>query len=169
MIISLACLMISSMHSERALVVNRFKVNLTKQRKLVFDNDKIVATILMDLRKAFDCLPHKLLISKLYAYGFNLNACMFIATYLTSRKMRIKHHGAKSGWSVMTKGVPQGSVMEPVIFNIFSNDLHFVVQCYIYNFADDNTIAENEKDLEVLLRELSDKTGIVCNGLMTTQ
>ncbi len=114
----------------------------------------------MDLSKAFDCLPHKLLISKLYAYGSNLNAYMFIATYITSRKMRIKHHGARSDWSVMTKGVPQGSVVGPVIFNIFINDLLFVVQCYIYNFADDNTIAEIEMDLEVLLRELSDKAGI---------
>ncbi len=96
----------------------------------------------MDLSKAFDCLPHKLLISKLYAYGFNLNAYMFIATFLTSRTMRIKHHGTKSDWSVMTKGVPQGSVMGPVIFNIFINDLLFVVQCNFYNFADNNTIAE---------------------------
>ncbi len=46
--------------------------------------------------------------------------------------------------------------MGPVIFNIFINDMLFVVQCYIYNFADDNTIAE----IEVLLRELSDKAGI---------
>ncbi len=46
-------------------------VNVTEQWKLALDNDKIVGTILMDLSKAFDCLPYKLLISKLYAYGFN--------------------------------------------------------------------------------------------------
>ncbi len=60
----------------------------------------------------------------------------------------------------MTKGVPQGSLMGPVIFNMFINDLLFVVQCYIYNFADDNTIVEIDIDLEVLLREHSDKVGI---------
>ncbi len=109
----------------------------------------------MDLIKAFDCLPNKLLISKLYAYGFNLNACMFIATYLTSKKMRIKHHGAKSYCSVMTKGVPQGSVMRPVIFNIFINGLLLLLNVIFI------TIAETEKDLEVLLRELSVKA-VIC-------
>ncbi len=74
--------------------------------------------------------------------------------------MRIKLHGAKSDWNIITNGVPQVSVMGSVIFNIFINDLLFIVQCYIYNFADDNCIAEIEMDLEVLLRELSDKAGI---------
>ncbi len=102
MIISLAYL-ISAFR--KGIGCEQVLVNVTEQWKLALDNDKIVGTILMNLNKAFDCMLHKLLISKLYVYGFNLNTCKFIATYLTSRKMRIKHHVAKSDWSVMTKCV----------------------------------------------------------------
>ena len=135
-------------------------VKVTEQWKNALDNGMIVGTVLMDLSKAFDCLPHKLLISKLYAYGFSISACRFIASYLTDRKMRVKHFGSKSQWSIITKGIPQGSIMGPVIFNIFINDLLTIVQCNIYNYADDNTIAQIEMDLNILMSELENKAGI---------
>ncbi len=74
-------------------------MNVTEQWKNAMDNDQIVGTILMDLSKAFDCLPHQLFISKLDAYGYSQNACMLVA-----RKQRVKHYGNKSEWTIMKKG-----------------------------------------------------------------
>ena len=116
-------------------------MNATDEWKLALDSQQCVGTILMDFSKAFDCLPHKLMISKLHAYGFDLSACTLIATYLSNRLQRVKHYGAKSDWYVLGKGVPQGSILGPLIFNIFLNDLLWGIEGRIYNYADDNTIA----------------------------
>jgi hypothetical protein len=104
----------------------------------------------MDLSKAFDSLPHKLFISKLHAYGVTLNSCVLMASYLTNRQQRVKHHGVKSDWYTLKKGVPQGSILGPLIFNIFINDLLWNIEESIYNYADDNTIAVIGEDRDLV-------------------
>ena len=116
-------------------------INAVEDWKRALDQNKIVGSLFMDLSKAFDCLPHKLLISKLSAYGFSLDSCCLMASYLSGRKMRVKHYGFKSDWCQIIKGVPQGSVLGPTIYNIFVNDLLYDVGDYFYNYADDNSIA----------------------------
>jgi len=130
-------------------------VNVIEDWKHALDNNNIVASLLMDLSKAFDCLPHRLLVAKLRAYGFSIDACTLIASYLSSRKQRIKYHGVKSKWSVITKGVPQGSVLGPLIYNIFINDLLYDVQEHFYNYADDNTITVIGDNIDNVLDRLS--------------
>ena len=68
-------------------------INVIEDRKYALNCDKVVCTLLMDLSKAFVSLPHKLLISKLHAYGFTQQSCGFLASYLYSRKQRIKYYG----------------------------------------------------------------------------
>ena len=104
----------------------------------------------MDLWKAFDCLPHDILLSKLAAYG--LSSLSVLENYLTGRKQQIKLQGVVSGWQILQKGVPQGFIMGPLLFNIFINDIfYFIEHGTLYNYADDNTLSYAEKESSILI------------------
>ena len=111
------------------------------------DSSGLVGTILMDLSKAYDCLPHDLIIAKFEAYGFSKSGFSLLLYYLISRKQRVKIGSSYSIWNEIKRGVPQGSILGPLLFNAFTNDIFiFIEKTEIYNFADDNTIydcAEN--------------------------
>ena len=84
-------------------------------------------------------MPHKLIIAKLNAYGFNLPALNLIQNYLANRKQIIKINDSCSPWSDIVFGVPQGSILGPLLFNIFLSDLFLVVKDVNIAYADDNT------------------------------
>jgi hypothetical protein len=117
----------------------------TEEWKKALDNNDVVGCILMDLSKAFDLIPHDLLVSKLFAYGCTLNACQLIKSYLSNRQQRVKIDSNYSEWMTIKSGVPQGSLMGPVLFNVFINDLlvELSEHCTVYNYADDNSLSFN--------------------------
>ena len=81
--------------------------------KSSLDNGKNIGTIAVDLSKAFDSLPHGLLVAKLFAYGVELPACKLLCSYLYNRHQRVKIGDAKSDWLNIERGVPQGSIRGP--------------------------------------------------------
>ena len=88
-------------------------IRMIEEWRVKLDNDNIVGAVLMDLSKAFDCIPHDLLIPKLHAYGFDENALVLIYSYLKRRKQSVRINNTYSSFQTILSGVPQGSVRRP--------------------------------------------------------
>ena len=130
-------------------------LNMIRNWQKCLNNSEKIGAVLMDLSKAFDCLPHDLLIAKLQAYGFSMNSVRFLSSYLRSRKQRVKLGCTFSDWLKVLSGVPQGSVLGPILFNIFLNDIFYIsLSSTICNFADDNTLYVSDETLDGVLRQL---------------
>ena len=109
--------------------------------KKVLDKGGYICAIFMNISKAFDTLNHDLLIAKLGAYGFETDALRYMKSYLKNRKQRVGVNKIFSEWERITTGVLQDSILGPLLFNIFLNDLFlFVSNASLINYADDNSL-----------------------------
>ena len=115
----------------------------------------------MELSKAFDCLPHDLLIAKLAAYSVHEDLLMYIYYYLSNRKQCVRINDVYSRFQNVISGVPQGSIVGPILFNRFFNDFfYFIDKASVHNFADDNSLSafeSNIKNLKLILESESKK------------
>ena len=121
------------------------------------DENRVARAILMDLSKAFDCLPHDLLIANLKAYGIEKQSLLLLLSYLQQRKQSVKVKGLSGILQVIKSGVPQGSLLGPILFNIFIDDIYFSFQEDLHNFADGNTVSAIADSLRALLEVVTEK------------
>ena len=133
-------------------------MEITEKIKESIDNNKLGCGIFIDLKKAFDTVNHKILLSKLEHYGIRGNLLSWFESYLTDRKQFVSFNGENSDPKDILCGVPQGSVLGPLLFLIYINDLPNVSdKLKFYLFADDTNIYFESSDLKVLEKVINEE------------
>ena len=137
-------------------------VNMLEKWKKTLDKTGFVCAMFMDLSKAFDTMEHDLLIAKLWAYGFQEDAFVFMKSYFTNIQQCVWVNSNFRMWNEIISGVPQGSILCPLFFNIFLNDLFFFVEnSELSNYADGSTLYSSGIDLEKVKQTLRQDFEIV--------
>ena len=112
----------------------------------LLDNRGLVDTFILDFEKAFDIPHHELLKSKLFSYGIGGKTLKCIDSFLCFRKQRVVVNGVKSDWAPVLSGVPQGTVIGPLLFSLYINYITSDIESEIRLFADDCVCYREIKD-----------------------
>ena len=122
----------------------------------------ISGAILTDLSKAFDCILH-ILIAKLTAYGFDYQSLRIMKSFLSNKQQRTKVSNAFSRFSQIIYGVPQGPILDPLLFNIYICDIFDIIECDIASYADNNTPYNFDFNLDNAISNLEKSTNSLLN------
>ena len=120
----------------------------------LLDNGKSIDIVYLDFKKAFDSIPHERLLLKMKGYGITGQTLNWVRSFLTGRKQRVKIGDSFSNMTDVTSGIPQGSILGPVLFTIFINDLPGALKVHCKVFADDTKIYDDTGKREEIQNDL---------------
>ena len=149
-----------------------FRKNHSTDYCLSFLNDKILkgfdqglmtGIILIDLQKAFDTIIHDILQQKLYAIGFSKHSVNWFRSYLINRTFLVNLGNAFSQPACVSSGVPQGSILGPLLFLIYINDMSQAVKCNLFLYADDSCLVCQHKDINEIEKQLNKDFESICD------
>ena len=139
---------------------------MTEDWRASLDRREAVAAVAVDLSKAFDSVCHSLLLATLTASGFSGRALQRMTAYPCERKQRVKLDNTYSQRRTVTTGVPQGSLVGPLLFNIYMNDLNYFIEgTSLRLYADDTTAYASDKSPVVLEYIINSDLQVVCTWL----
>ena len=128
-----------------------------------FDRGMMTSMILIDLQKAFDTIDHDVPLQKLCATGFSKCTVNWFKSYLSSRSFKVNLGNIFFQPASVSCGVPQGSILGPILFLIYVNDMSQAVKCHLFLYADDSCLVCQHKDMNVIKKQLNVDFSNICD------
>ena len=145
---------------------NHALIQITEKIRHAIDNNQLACGVFVDLQKAFDTVEHSILLDKLYHYGLRGVSNDWFKSFLTNRQQHVTVLGKKSHKRTIIHGVPQGSVLGPLLFLIYINDLHKSIKSSeVYHFADDTSLIQTNTSLKKLNKNINHDLKLLCEWL----
>ena len=134
------------------------------------DKGDIVISVFLDLKKAFDTVDHHILLKKLFAYGIRGNSFKWFQSYLSNRSQYVMYDNKKSKTQYISCGVPQGSILGPLLFIIYMNDICNVSNLlYTIMYADDTSVSLSGNNLDNVINQLSTELNLLTDWLKSNK
>ena len=131
-----------------------------------FDEGLITGMILIDLQKAFDTIDHDILLQKLYVIGFSKHSVNWFRSYLINRRFSVNLGNVFPQSASVSSGVPQGSILGPLLSLIYINDMSQVVKWNVYLYADDTCLVCQHKDINEIEKQLNKDFESICDSFV---
>ena len=128
-----------------------------------FDKGLMTGMILIDLQKTFDTIDHDVLLQKLYAVGFWKHTVNWFQSYLSNRSFLVNLENSFSQPASVSCGVPQGSILGPLLFLIYVNDMSQAAKCDLFLYADDTCLVCQHKDINKIENQLNEDFSNICD------
>ena len=145
---------------------NHALISITETIREAIDSGSFACGVFIDLQKAFDTVDHNILLSKLYHYGIRGASYQWFKSYLSDRKQFVSINGFNSSPLSVKCGVPQGSILGPLLFLIYINDLHqSIKKSTVHHFADDTNILHINKSYKKLCLNINHDLTCLSNWL----